>query len=303
MGEASAARRGRRASTGALLLAATVALAGCGGLRNPLAGDAPEAEAAAPAPAVGERCSPTPAASSPTPPTRSRSPATATRSRASRAGSAPRPRTLARRNALPEDYLLRAGRGAAAARQRVAARRRARRRRASAPSRSAGRPRAPRRRSRAARRATTRSSNGQTEPLIDPVRHRVEAGETAYSIARLYGVSVTALASWNGLGPDLAVRENQELLIPIVGDANRISTEPAETQPGQATPVGAAAERRGAAAGRHHRRGRPGLAEPRRAPHPAGRPAEPAGLGQRQPPLRRRRTRTASASPSPPAPR
>ena len=78
--------------------------------------------------------------------------------------------------------------------------------------------------------------DGQTEPLIDPVRHRVEAGETAYSIARLYGVSVTALASWNGLGPDLAVRENQELLIPIVSDANRISGA-ADTQPGQGTPV------------------------------------------------------------------
>lgn len=79
--------------------------------------------------------------------------------------------------------------------------------------------------------------NGQTEPLIDPVRHRVEAGETAYSIARLYGVSVTALASWNGLGPDLTVREGQELLIPIVSDANRISTGFGDTQPGQGTPV------------------------------------------------------------------
>ena len=78
--------------------------------------------------------------------------------------------------------------------------------------------------------------NGQTEPLIDPVRHRVEPGETAYSIARLYGVSVTALASWNGLGPDLTVRENQELLIPIVSEANRISST-VDTQPGQGTPV------------------------------------------------------------------
>jgi lipoprotein NlpD len=78
--------------------------------------------------------------------------------------------------------------------------------------------------------------NGQTEPLIDPVRHRVETGETVYSIARLYGVSVTALASWNGLGPDLAIRENQELLIPIVGDANQISSTVA-TQPGQGTDV------------------------------------------------------------------
>jgi murein DD-endopeptidase MepM/ murein hydrolase activator NlpD len=80
--------------------------------------------------------------------------------------------------------------------------------------------------------------NGQKEPLIDPVRHRVEEGETAYSIARLYGVLVTALASWNGLGPDLALRPNQELLIPIVSDANRITTS-ADTQPGQGTPVSA----------------------------------------------------------------
>ncbi len=81
-------------------------------------------------------------------------------------------------------------------------------------------------------------NNGQTEPLIDPVRHRVESGETAYSIARLYGVSVTALASWNGLGPDLMVRENQELLIPIVSDANRISGS-TDTQPGETTAVAA----------------------------------------------------------------
>ncbi len=74
------------------------------------------------------------------------------------------------------------------------------------------------------------------DPLIDPVRHRVEAGETAYSIARLYGVSVTALASWNGLGPDLTVRTNQELLIPIVSGANQVSSA-VDTAPGQGTPV------------------------------------------------------------------
>ena len=72
------------------------------------------------------------------------------------------------------------------------------------------------------------------------MRHRVEAGETAYSIARLYGVSVTALASWNGLGPDLSVRENQELLIPIVSDANKISST-VDTAPGEGTPVAAPA--------------------------------------------------------------
>lgn len=78
--------------------------------------------------------------------------------------------------------------------------------------------------------------NGQRDPLIDPVRHRVEAGETAYSIARIYGVSTTALASWNGLGPDMGVRVGQELLIPIAGGANRIPAA-GSTQPGQGTDV------------------------------------------------------------------
>lgn len=50
----------------------------------------------------------------------------------------------------------------------------------------------------------------------EPVRHRVTRGETAYSVARLYGVSVRALAEWNGLGPDLSVREGQYLIIPLV---------------------------------------------------------------------------------------
>lgn len=84
--------------------------------------------------------------------------------------------------------------------------------------------------------APTPFQTGASAPLIDPIRHRVEAGETAYSIARLYGVSVTALASWNGLGPDLGVRTNQELLIPIVSGANQITTS-LDTQPGQGTPV------------------------------------------------------------------
>jgi lipoprotein NlpD len=56
----------------------------------------------------------------------------------------------------------------------------------------------------------------QVQQGVEPVRHRVGRGETAYSIARLYGVSVRSIAEWNGLGPDLAVRENQFLLIPIV---------------------------------------------------------------------------------------
>ncbi len=77
---------------------------------------------------------------------------------------------------------------------------------------------------------------GQTSPLIDPIRHRVEPGETVYSIARLYGVTPKALADWNGLGPDMAIRVNQELLIPIVSSANQISST-AGTEPGVGTAV------------------------------------------------------------------
>lgn len=54
----------------------------------------------------------------------------------------------------------------------------------------------------------------------EPIRHVVEQGETAYSIARLYAVSVTALASWNGLNRSLSVRTDQQLLIPVAEDGS-----------------------------------------------------------------------------------
>jgi murein DD-endopeptidase MepM/ murein hydrolase activator NlpD len=70
---------------------------------------------------------------------------------------------------------------------------------------------------------------------VEPIRHRVERGETTYSIARLYNVSAKSLAEWNGLGPDLAVREGQYLLIPVSLDGGA----PVEvlTQPGQGSPT------------------------------------------------------------------
>jgi len=78
----------------------------------------------------------------------------------------------------------------------------------------------------------------------EPVRHRVGRGETAYSIARLYSVSVRSLAEWNGLGPDLAVREGQYLIIPVVveeASAETDTTVPGETvaplPPSSATPL------------------------------------------------------------------
>ncbi|MGB8621448.1 MAG: LysM peptidoglycan-binding domain-containing protein, partial [Paracoccaceae bacterium] len=63
----------------------------------------------------------------------------------------------------------------------------------------------------------------------EPVRHKVQRGETAFSIARLYNVSVRALADWNGLGPDLTVREGQYLLIPVPAEDAAAAPPPQQT--------------------------------------------------------------------------
>ncbi|MCB1368826.1 MAG: peptidoglycan DD-metalloendopeptidase family protein [Rhodobacteraceae bacterium] len=73
-------------------------------------------------------------------------------------------------------------------------------------------------------------------PGVEPVRHRVERGETAYSIARLYDVSVTALARWNRLGTDLSVREGQLLLIPIVEATGEDIVDDSRPGKGSTTP-------------------------------------------------------------------
>ncbi len=66
----------------------------------------------------------------------------------------------------------------------------------------------------------------------EPVRHRVRRGETAFSIARRYGVPVQSLAEWNGLGQDMTVREGAYLLIPVAEQAPR-----RESRPGEGTEV------------------------------------------------------------------
>ncbi|WP_424942866.1 LysM peptidoglycan-binding domain-containing protein [Aliiroseovarius crassostreae] len=82
--------------------------------------------------------------------------------------------------------------------------------------------------------ATATPASAKQQAGAEPLRHRVERGETAYSIARLYGVSVRSLADWNGLGADLTVREGQHLLIPVKIQSG---SKPATTvsQPGQGT--------------------------------------------------------------------
>lgn len=78
---------------------------------------------------------------------------------------------------------------------------------------------------------------GTTNDGPEPVRHIVEDGETAYSIARLYGVSVTALASWNGLDNNLSVREGQQLLIPVATESTASNTRQAEPEAAAPAPV------------------------------------------------------------------
>lgn len=71
----------------------------------------------------------------------------------------------------------------------------------------------------------------------EPVRHKVERGETAYTISRLYQVPVAALAEWNGLGPDFAIREGQYLLIPVAQQAPPATATAAVTKPGTGSPT------------------------------------------------------------------
>ena len=85
---------------------------------------------------------------------------------------------------------------------------------------------------------TRRPVTGTTAPAEgQPVRHRVERGETAYSIARLYNVSVRSLAEWNGLGTDLTVREGQYLLIPVAAGGAAPDRRIAATRPGRGSPT------------------------------------------------------------------
>lgn len=70
----------------------------------------------------------------------------------------------------------------------------------------------------------------------EPIRHQVERGETAFSISRLYNVSVARIAEWNGLDSQFTIRQGQFLLIPQDG-ASAAPTPVAApvTAPGEGT--------------------------------------------------------------------
>ncbi len=74
-------------------------------------------------------------------------------------------------------------------------------------------------------------------PRGEPIRHKVARGETAYTISRLYQVPVKALAEWNGLGPDFAIREGQYLLIPLTDRPGPEPATEAVTEPGEISPT------------------------------------------------------------------
>ncbi|MEL7215147.1 MAG: LysM peptidoglycan-binding domain-containing M23 family metallopeptidase [Pseudomonadota bacterium] len=90
------------------------------------------------------------------------------------------------------------------------------------------------------------NANAIREPIVDPsqpregitpVRHDVAAGETVFSISRLYGVSATSIAAWNGFGANLSVGPGDVIYIPIALQ----SDEPAAPAPVIASPAPAAA--------------------------------------------------------------
>lgn len=84
--------------------------------------------------------------------------------------------------------------------------------------------------------AIERAAATSGAPGSEPQRHRVAAGETAFSISRRYGVAVDSLAALNGLGADRSVRVGQVLLIPP--SDRTAAAAPAETaRPGQGSPT------------------------------------------------------------------
>ena len=87
--------------------------------------------------------------------------------------------------------------------------------------------------------STPSAKPSTNQPGKDPIRHRVERGETAYTIARLYRVSVRSLAEWNGLDSNLNIREGQYLTIPVASEepAKPVAAKPKVTAPGTGTPT------------------------------------------------------------------
>lgn len=89
-----------------------------------------------------------------------------------------------------------------------------------------------------------RATAATPAPTAQPRQHVVGAGETAWSIARKYGISVQDLAAWNGLPSGMGLRTGQRLMIPAAGqaapDPARVTTAPGTGSPTPRPPSAAA---------------------------------------------------------------
>ena len=74
---------------------------------------------------------------------------------------------------------------------------------------------------------------------VEPKRHQVVTGETAFTIARFYKVSADTLADWNSLDTEMNVRPGQYLLIPITGNATTNVSAPGQGSPTPTPPSSA----------------------------------------------------------------
>lgn len=85
--------------------------------------------------------------------------------------------------------------------------------------------------------ATPDTSKKPTTAAVatEPRRHTVTAGETGWSIARKYGVSIQDLARWNGLPTNMSLRIGQTLLIPVQGQ--KTPSGQTVTTPGSGSPT------------------------------------------------------------------
>lgn len=85
---------------------------------------------------------------------------------------------------------------------------------------------------------TGAAGGGATATLpasTQPKQHVVASGETAWSIARKYDVSVSDLAQWNGLSSAMTLRVGQRLLIPVAGQ--KPATTASVSAPGVGSPT------------------------------------------------------------------
>jgi murein DD-endopeptidase MepM/ murein hydrolase activator NlpD len=80
--------------------------------------------------------------------------------------------------------------------------------------------------------AIENATDRKNKPIIntpksenEPIRHKVSRGETAFTISRLYNVSIRSLAEWNGLDSNFTIREGQYLLIPLPYENTAVGVE------------------------------------------------------------------------------